>query len=265
MTLQIDTLAYTNRLRWLAPEQKLLLAIALLIITALAHPPVQILIAIWISTWTVIYAKIPIQVYVKLIYIATIFWLTSLPALVINGIHINHLNLIKDDAIMGLNIGSYYLYISQHGIEQGTTIFTRAIASLACLYFVMLTIPFTELLQTLRRYGFPILFTDILLLMYRFIFVLLNTARELWIAQQSRNGYRNFTIGIKSLSLLIGQLFKRTLENYRQISLSLASRGFNGEFQVWHSHRYHLSKRYAIEAIFGCLILIGIELHLTFI
>ncbi|MCG6137233.1 MAG: cobalt ECF transporter T component CbiQ [Nostoc sp. LLA-1] len=265
MTLQIDTLAYTNRLRWLAPEQKLLLAIALLIITSLAHPPVQILIAIWISTWTVIYAKIPIRVYVKLIYIATIFWLTSLPALVINGIHINQLNLIKNDAIMGFNLGFYYLYISQHGMEQGMTIFTRAIASLACLYFVMLTIPFTELLQTLRRYGFPILFTEILLLMYRFIFVLLNTARELWIAQQSRNGYGNFTIGIKSLSLLIGQLFKRTLENYHQISLSLASRGFNGEFQVWHSHRYHLSKRYAIEAISGCLILIGLELHLTFI
>lgn len=258
MTLQIDTLAYTNRLRWLAPEQKLLFAIALLIITAFAHPPVQILTAIWMSIWTVIYAKIPLKIYLKLVYIATLFWLTSLPALVINAIHINYLSLIQEDTIIGFNLGSYYIYISYHGIEQGWTILTRAIASLSCLYFIMLTIPFTELLQTLRRFGFPVLLTDILLLMYRFIFVLLNTASQIWTAQQSRGGYSTFRIGIKSLSLLIGKLLRRTLENYQQVSLSLASRGFNGEFKVWHPHRYHLSKRYAIEAIIGCVVLIGL-------
>ncbi|MDB9375662.1 cobalt ECF transporter T component CbiQ [Nodularia sphaerocarpa] len=258
MTLQIDTLAYTNRLRWLAPEQKLLFAIALLILTAFTHSPVQIIIAIWMSIWTVIYARIPLKVYLKLVYIATLFWLTSLPALVINGIHINYLNIIQEDAIIGFNLGSYYIYISSYGIEQGWTILTRAIASLSCLYFVMLTIPFSELLQTLRRFGFPVLLTDLLLLMYRFIFVLLNTASQLWTAQKSRGGYCTFRIGIKSLSLLIGQLLRRTLENYRQVSLSLASRGFNGEFKVWHPHRYHLSQRYAIEAIIGYVVLIGL-------
>jgi len=259
MRIQIDTLAYTNRLRWLAPEQKLLFAIALLIIAAFTHPLVQILIAIWISIWTVVYAGIPVKTYLKLVYVASLFWLTSLPALVINGVDIAHLNLVNHDSIAGLNVGAYYIYISSHGIEQGLTILTRAIASLSCLYFVMFTIPFTELLQTLRRVGVPVLLTDILLLMYRFIFVLLNTASELWTAQQSRGGYSTFNIGMKSLALLIGQLLKRTLENYRQISLSLASRGFNGEFRVWHPHRYHPSKRYAIEAILGCVILIGLE------
>jgi cobalt/nickel transport system permease protein len=259
MTLQIDTLAYTNRLRWLAPEQKLLFAIALLIISAFAHPLVQVLIAIWVSAWTVIYARIPAKIYLKLVYIATLFWLTSLPALVISGVDISHLNFVEKDSVTGLDIGHYYLYISLQGIHQGLTILTRAIASLSCLYFIMLTIPFTELLQIMRRVGFPVLLTDLLLLMYRFIFVLLNTAAELLTAQQSRGGYRTFKIGMKSLALLIGQLLKRTLENYRQISLSLASRGFNGEFQVWHPHRYRISKRYAIEAILGCAILIGLD------
>lgn len=185
MTLQIDTLAYTNKLRRLAPGQKLLLAIALLMITAFAHPLVQILIALWMSIWTIFYAGIPAKIYLKLIYIAGFFWLTSLPALAINGVGISQLNLVQNDAVYGVNIGFYYLYISQHGLEQVWQIFTRAIASISCLYFVMLTIPFTDLLQTLRRYGFPILLTDLLLLMYRFIFVLLKTASDLWTAQSS--------------------------------------------------------------------------------
>lgn len=258
MKIQIDTLAYTNRLRWLPPEQKLLFASTLLIITAFAHPLVQVIIAVWMSIWTVIYARIPAKTYLKLVYVATLFWLTSLPALVINGVDIAHLHEVQD-SLTGLTFSSYYVYISRIGIEQGLTILTRAIASLSCLYFVMLTIPFTELLQTLRRIGFPVLLTDLLLLMYRFIFVLLDTAVELWTAQQARGGYRTIAIGMKSLALLIGQLLKRTLENYRQVSLSLASRGFNGEFRVWHESRYHPSKRYTIEAIFGCAILIVLE------
>ncbi|HIK05762.1 MAG TPA: cobalt ECF transporter T component CbiQ [Trichormus sp. M33_DOE_039] len=259
MSLQIDTLAYTNKLRRLAPAQKLLFAIALLLISNFSHPPVQILIAAWMSIWTIFYAGIPAKIYLKLVYIPILFWLTSLPALVINGVTINHLSFIQNDIVNGVNIGNYYLYISKHGIEQGWSIFTRAIAAISCFYFVMLTIPFTDLLKTFRRIGLPILITDLLLLMYRFIFVLLNTASELWVAQQSRSGYRTFNLSMKSLSLLIGQLLQRTLEKYHQVSLSLESRGFNGEFQVWHSSRYYISKRYAMEAIFGCLILMELE------
>ncbi|MCX7593463.1 MAG: cobalt ECF transporter T component CbiQ [Fischerella sp.] len=259
MKIQIDTLAYTNRLRWLPPEQKLLFATALLIITAFAHASVQILIALWMSVWTVIYAGIPGKTYLKLIYVAAFFWLTSLPALAINGIDVSHIDLVRHDAIAGLNISGYYLYISHNGIGQGLIILTRALASLCCLYFVMLTIPFTEILQTLRRIGCPVLLTELLLLMYRFIFVLLNTASELWTAQQVRGGYRSFATSMKSIALLIGQLLKRSLENYRQVILSLESRGFNGELRVWHPHRYHQSKRYTIEAIFGLTLLIALE------
>jgi cobalt/nickel transport system permease protein len=127
----------------------------------------------------------------------------------------------------------------------------------------MFTIPFNELLQTLRRIGFPVLLTELLLLMYRFIFVFLNTAAELWTAQNSRHGYRTMKLGRKSLSLLIGQLLKRIIVNYQQFSLTLASRGFQGDFKVWHSHRHHLSKRYAIEAVFGCTILVILELIIS--
>jgi len=99
------------------------------------------------------------------------------------------------------------------------------------------------------------LLTELLLLMYRFIFSLLAIADELWIAQNSRCGYRTWKLGMRSLGILIGQLLQRTLVNYRQVSLSLASRGFNGELRVWHSYPYQPSRRYTLEALFGCTVL----------
>ncbi|BAZ08504.1 cobalt transport protein [Calothrix sp. NIES-4071] len=260
MKIQIDTLAYTNNLRWLPVRHKLMLATTLFVITYFSHPTVQILIALWMSIWIVVYARIPIKTYSRLIYVAFLFWLTSVPALAFNAVDISNLASIQADLLTGFKIGSYYIYISHKGIIQVVTILTRAASALSCLYFIMLTVPFVELLQTLRKLGFPQLLTELLLLMYRFIFVLLNTASELWTAQQARFGYRTFNSSMKSLALLIGQLFQRTIENYRQISLSVESRGFNGEFRVWYPERYKPSKRYSLEAIFGCTLLILLEI-----
>jgi cobalt/nickel transport system permease protein len=98
--------------------------------------------------------------------------------------------------------------------------------------------------------------------MYRFIFVLTATASELLTAQQSRLGYGDWRSGLRSLSLVVVQLLRRTLENYRQISLGLTSRGFKGELRVWHARRYKSSRRYGSEAIGGyCLLLILVGLH----
>ena len=83
---------------------------------------------------------------------------------------------------MGKLKGSYYFYLSEQGFVQAGLIFFRTISTVTCLYFVLFTTPFTELLQVLRRLGCPVVLTELLLLMYRFIFILLSTARELWMA-----------------------------------------------------------------------------------
>lgn len=258
MALQIDTLAYTNRLRQLPPEHKLLFAIALLLITYCTSVPIQLAIAVWLSVWTVIYAKIPASIYFRLLLIPLGFWFTSLPAFITSGVGVEDLPSVQADVWHGITWGNVYLYLSRHGIQQAGALAARAIASTTCIYFIMLTIPFTELLASLRRLGCPVLLTELLLLMYRFIFVLLRTASEIWTAQQARGGYRTWQLWMKSLGLLVGQLLHRTLENYRQVSQALDSRGFTGNIRVWHSRRYKSSKRYSLEALFGCAVLVAL-------
>ncbi|MDX2228250.1 MAG: cobalt ECF transporter T component CbiQ [Leptolyngbyaceae cyanobacterium bins.349] len=256
MTLHIDTIAYTNRLRHLPPGQKLLFGSVLLLLTYCAPASVQLLILIWISLWIVSYAGIAIATYGRLLFIPVGFWLTSLPALVLSGVESSQLATIQADVWHGWTVGHAYLYLSLHGLQQAGALGMRAIAATACIYFVMLTVPFSEILDLLRRSGCPPLLTDLLMLMYRFIFVLLRTAHELWTAQHARGGYRTRKLWLTSLGLLIGQLLRRTLDNYRQVSLTLQSRGFTGDFRVCHSRRYLPSKRYSLEAVGGCVILL---------
>ncbi|MCC3571338.1 MAG: cobalt ECF transporter T component CbiQ [Microcoleus sp. PH2017_40_RAT_O_B] len=257
MNHQIDSLAYTNRLRGLPPTHKLSFAIALLILSLLSGAIVQLSIALWLAVWIIIYAGIPGKLYLRLLSLPLMFLLTSLPALAINGIELNQIQTMQWDIWQswGISIGNLYLYVSRTGLYQVSLLFPRTLASTSCMYFILLTVPFTETLQILRKLRFPALLTELLLLMYRFIFSLLAIADELWIAQNSRCGYRTWKLGMRSLGILIGQLLQRTLVNYRQVSLSLASRGFNGELRVWHSSPYKTSRRYTFEAVFGCTVL----------
>ncbi|MCU0543356.1 MAG: cobalt ECF transporter T component CbiQ [Oscillatoriaceae cyanobacterium Prado104] len=257
MNHQIDSLAYTNRLRKLPPTHKLLFAIALLILSLVSQAIVQLLIAIWLAVWTVIYAGIPAKLYLRLLSLPMLFLLTSLPALIVAGIGGDRIHQIQWDVWQnwGMSFGNLYIYASRAGIYQASLLFPRTLASTSCMYFILLTVPFTEILQVLRQWRCPVLIVELLLLMYRFIFSLLAIADELWIAQNSRSGYRTWKLGMRSLSILIGQLLQRTLENYRQVSLSLASRGFQGELRVWNSYLYKPSRRYTLEAAIGCTVL----------
>ncbi|MCU0551089.1 MAG: cobalt ECF transporter T component CbiQ [Leptolyngbya sp. Prado105] len=255
MHLWLDTLSHHNRLRQLPPSHKLLFAAIALLMALISTPIVQLAIALWLSIWIVIYARIPCQIYFRLLSLVIGFWLMSVPALLI-GLSERS----QTDAILGGSIGSVYFYLSHQGISQAALIFTRTIATVSCLYFVLFTTPFSEILQVLRQIRCPEILTELLLLMYRFIFILLSTASDLWIAQHSRNGYRSTRRWFYSLSLLVSQLFRKTMENYQQFVLSTAARGFNGAFRVYSPQQYRASRRYTIEASLGCLILILIRL-----
>jgi cobalt/nickel transport system permease protein len=255
--LQLDTLAYTNQLRHLPPEHKLAFAFTMLTIALLAQPFVQLMIAGWLSVWTVGYGKIPLSVYLRLLAIVILFWLTSVPALLIDVVPIQEISRISGEG--GVTIGSFYLCWSESGSALLGQMLTRALATSACLYFVMLTIPFVALLEVLQRIGLPLILQELLLLMYRFIFLLLATASEISIAQHSRNGYRGWKRSLQSLSLLVSQLFQRSMQHYHQFTLSTAARGFNGTFRVWSSQQYRSSPRYMLEAVVGCAVLIGLN------
>ncbi len=258
MSHQIDSLAYTNRLRSLPPSHKLSFAIALLILSLISHPIGQMLISFWLILWIVVYAGIPANIYFRFLSLPLGFWLTSVPAFVINGVSLEAIQSVQSDVWQGWNmvIGNFYLYVSQTGLQQVGLLFTRALATTSSMFFILLTTPFTEVLQILRALRCPPLLVELMMMMYRFIFTLLAIADELWTAQNSRCGYRTWRRGMSSLGILIGQLLQRSLLCYRQVSLSMASRGFNGELLVWRSYSYRSSWRYIIEALFGCVALI---------
>lgn len=252
---QIDSLAYTNRLRYLPSEHKLGFAALLFGLGYLTTVPVQVAIALWLAVWIIGYARIPASIYSKLLAIPLLFWLTSVPALIVGGASLQDVSAVQGDIWQGITVGNIYLYLSKQGMQQVVTILARSLALTSCMYFILLTVPFIEVLRILRQLGCPPLITELLALMYRFIFVLTGTVSELITAQQSRGGYGSWRTSMKSLGILVGQLLEQTLVNYRQVALGLTSRGFNGHLRVLYTCRHQPNSRYTLEAVGGSILL----------
>lgn len=246
----LEVYAYRNGLRHVLPEQKLIFALALLVFTLFAHPLSQGLLWLWLSVWVVGYARIPWRVYAAVLRTIALFWLLSLPGLLIQVTPAS-LGETPEPLFGRLTVGEWSVLVPQAQVIQALEVGLRTLVASSCLVFVLFTTPFPALLGVLERWSVPAFVLDILMLMYRYIFILLDTAVGLQLAQRARGGYQRRSRWLLSLSLLLAQLLRQSLQRYHQVHLALVSRGFTGEFRVWRGQQGTYSWRYAVEAGLG--------------
>ncbi len=232
MIPKIETFAYQNKLNNLPPDHKLLVGLLLQLLTLFAHPLVQFLIIIWLAICLIFYAKIPFNFYVKLLFFSSFFLILSAPAFIFN-ISINEQNIS--------------IYLDYDNLSEFIFFIWRSLASISCLLFIVLTTSLGEIILNLEKIRFPLILRELLILTYRFIFILFITTEKLILAQKARGGYNNKKLAFKSICMVISQLFKITIINYQQFYLAVMSRGFSGEFKVINNKKFTISVRYIIE------------------
>jgi cobalt/nickel transport system permease protein len=98
--------------------------------------------------------------------------------------------------------------------------------------FLALTTPAADLVAGMRRLGVPTEIAEMALLMYRFLFLLTDTAESMNAAQTARLGHVTYSRHMKSLSLLIANLMPRAFARARALEVGLAARGWRGELKV---------------------------------
>ncbi|AMA71425.1 hypothetical protein ACH33_00210 [Aneurinibacillus sp. XH2] len=258
MKIQLDTLAYTNRLRHVSPIQKLVIGITMLCFVMVAHAPTHIAVFVWMSVWIVGYAGIPWRIYLRLLGAISLFLALSLPPIMLE-ITARSIAEITEQTVFIYSFGVFHVYIGVAGMKKASALLLRSLSSVSCLYFILLTVPFTEILAVLRRIGVPCMVTDLLLVMYRFVFVFLETVEQLWIAYKARGARHGFSRKMRDAGGLVARLFARTVQRYQQLSIGLAARGFDGDLRVLASSHAFVSRRYAAEAAAVFLLLVALE------
>lgn len=250
----IDRYAYANHLRSLDPAYKAGLALGVIVLCLLARQPMVGLAAmVWMWLLATFGASLPGRLFGRLLLAEGIFF-----CLTAAGIALSVSAEALPASVVGWQIGPFWLGSNREGVDAAALVVARALGGAAAMNFLALTTPLVDLIALMQRLRVPPLLIDLASLIYRFIFVLGESARRIRTAQASRLGYDGYRRSMVSAGLLVSHLFADALQRSRRLNVALASRGYEGQLRILPlTYRHHRPFLLWSVAVLSTLLLLG--------
>ena len=248
--LLIDKLSYQSKLRYVNASEKLVYALLTLVLCVLSRSvKVAVLVFAVNGVLTVGKGGIPLFRYIKLLMIPLAFLAAGTAAVMIN------VSRTPMDAF-ALPAGEWYITGSCEEIRRGLRLCVTALSAVSSLYFLSLNTVMTDILCACRKLHFPSLLTELMLLIYRFIFVLFETASSITVSQQSRLGNRSFKTRIRSFGKLGSSLFILALKRSGALYDAMESRCYDGSIRVLSREQPAKAGEIAVIALYGAVLVL---------
>jgi cobalt ECF transporter T component CbiQ len=127
---------------------------------------------------------------------------------------------------------------TEQGLRSAAFLIGRAETAATFSALLVLTTPWPWVLKALRIFRCPVILVAILGMTYRYIFVILQTALEMFEARESR------TVGVlppserrRLASSAAGVLLSKSIHMGNEVHLAMQSRGFRGEVHLLQDFR----------------------------
>jgi cobalt/nickel transport system permease protein len=216
-------------LQSLDPRAKLIGALALILAVLMVHD-VRVVSALLVLTVSaaVIAARhaMPLVLRAWLTAVA-ITGIAAMPALV----------LTPGAAILDFPFG---LTVSRQGLTSVALLLGRTLTAMTLSLLLVLTTRWADLLRALRALRVPVILIAITGMTYRYVFVLLEAAAELFEGRRSRRiGPLTPRSQRQLAGATAGALLTRTMRMTDDVYLAMQSRGYRGEVYVLDPPRMH--------------------------
>jgi cobalt/nickel transport system permease protein len=128
--------------------------------------------------------------------------------------------------------------ITQQGLSSASYLLARAETTATFSLLLVLTTPWMHVLKSLRAFGIPVVLVVILGMTYRYIFVLLRTAHDMFESRRSRMLARPPAKEQRRMAMnSAGVLLSKTFQLSGEVYLAMQSRGFRGEVYLLNDFR----------------------------
>lgn len=242
--MMIDKLAYSSRLRCKSPYLKSALAVGTLLICVAARSfIVSFIVLAVMGCLTVFYSRASLSHYGRLMAAPLAFLAAGTIAIIVNVSE-------APMDLVSIAVAGKYLAISQRSLLYGARLIAVSLAAVSCLYFLTLTTPMPDLIAVLRRIGCPWLIIELMIMIYRFIFVLLDMASAIMISQSCRLGNRSPRSAIKGMGLMLSVLFMRAMAKSSLLYDAMESRCYDGQIRVLGQSFMSTNGEKALTALF---------------
>ena len=219
--VSIDDTSRKSRLNRLHPGLKTWGVVCLLFLCTLSPLRVGVFLMAVMLCLTVLVGGVHLGDYLRLLALPASFVLLSCLALLWDWSG-------SPRGVLDIAIGGGYLSLSAQAQEKTLLLLCRAMGAVSCLYFLSLSTPIHEIIGVLRRARIPRLVSELMYLIYRYVFLLLETHRNLQDSARSRLGY----LGVKQSLRTTGMVYANLLAgSYRRANAcfdAMESRCYDG-------------------------------------
>ena len=126
------------------------------------------------------------------------------------------------------------LILSDNGMNLGLLVLMRALAGMSVMLFFATSTPIPHLSEAMEQLRLPKEISELVVLIYRYSFLLLELLGTMYLAAQCRLGFKGFRNKFRTSGKLAVGLFTRSMEVADRSQVALECRGFRGQF---HSFR----------------------------
>lgn len=141
------------------------------------------------------------------------------------------------DPLYDLSLGLFTLTATMEGVEFFLSVLVKSWVSVTAAVILTSTTPALGLLSALRSLKLPEILVAVVMLMYRYLFVLVEEAQRMLRARAARSATLGSGSGgslvwrARSAGGMAGSLFVRTLDRSERIYMAMLARGYDGEIR----------------------------------
>lgn len=223
--MSIDAHAQRSRLGGISPGVKLVLTVVPVIICiSFRSIALPVLLFACMTCVTVFMGKTPFLYYIRLLKVPALFILAGAIAILIQvgGV---------PQGVMQLRLGGFFLCVTDTSREQAFFVILKALGSISCLYMLSLSTPMGVIIGALRRTRVPAVMIELMYLIYRYIFVLLETQTNMQNAAASRLGYNGVRTSVSTALNTSMNLLFLSFRRSSDCFAAMESRCYDGEIR----------------------------------
>lgn len=223
--LSIDYYAYASAIRGWSPYYKAAFSAACLVLCiAYDNFYVSMAVILAMAFLTVCLGGLPLRRYLSLLTVPLVFLLLGSAAIAL-GISLQPVGQYR------LHLGFFYLYTGWESIRLALRLMLKALGAVSAMYMLTLSTPAGEIIQVLRSAHVPKTVVELMSMIYRYIFILMDTQARMKHAASARLGYCDYRTALSTFGRLASNLLVVSLKKGTAYYQALCSRCYSGELR----------------------------------
>jgi cobalt ABC transporter, permease protein CbiQ len=219
----IDFYAYTSKIRHWNPTFKVSLSVLILILCiVLDNPYVSVVVIIAMAYLTIVKGELPIHEYLSILTIPIVFILLGTFTIAIDFSK-------QPMGQYNMYLGFCYVFTSQAKLKEVVFLILKVFAAISALQMMTLSTPSSEIIYELRKAHVPKLIIELMNIIYRYIFILMDVYTKMKNSAESRQGYCDFKTSCYTFGSIASNMLVISLKKANSYYDAMEARCYDGD------------------------------------